>query len=144
MVTEQSVVKDVVYPATARMIRAKVVKVEQHSTSQVITPTLPKPTNSETSTPTKISVSETVIVNSNDVNASNMDMSSSEKPITVEEASDMPSVELLRQNLHNMVLSSAVGLIKDKDVIAFKVSPSDTKLFYSRTEIIVSITVTFN
>lgn len=123
-VAVQAVVKDVEYPAKARVIRAKVCKGEQQSSSKVITPTLQE---DETIAPI-----ETEIANSNDVNASTMDVSDIEKPITVQKASGESSVELLRKNIHNMELSSAVGLLKANDVIAFKVSLSDIKLFYDR------------
>lgn len=115
------------------MIRAKVV--EKQSSSEVIRPTLQEDGSSETIP--FINNSETEAAKSNNVNASNMDTLSSEKPMI-----GLSSVELLRQNLHDMVLSSAVGLFKVKDVIAFKVRPQNT--FFISEQIIDSITVKFN
>lgn len=114
--TEQQIVEDIIYPTRARVIRAKVRKVEQQSSSEVITPTL-----QEDGSETIPLNSEMEFANSNDVNTSN-DATSTEKPI--EKVPGQSSVELLRQNLHNMVQSSAVGLMKANDVIAFKVSLS--------------------
>lgn len=112
--------KDVLFRTNFQVLRfaEKVIVHTAYSEYSNNTSTLQEDTNSETIAPIEMEIAYSI-----DLCGSNNDTSTSERQITVEKASGQSSVELLRQNLHNMELPSAVGVIKAGDAIAFKVRP---------------------